>query len=260
MHARARRAAAAARASHRRSPLVAALISLGRRLGAPAPTGGLARRIEAAGSPLGLGPGDVMALKLAAALTAFAVVLPWSAALPGRLPVVALIASAPLGFLAPDAALRRRARRRGGAMETELGDVLDLLRVAVAAGLGVERALAEVGSRHPGGLAAELRRTAAEIGLGVDREAALAALARRAPAAGVPELVAALRRAARTGAPLAGTLAAQALEARGAHARRIADRAARAAPRMQLVIALVLVPSVFLLVAAALLPGALATA
>jgi tight adherence protein C len=65
-------------------------------------------------------------------------------------------------------------------------------------------------------------------------------------------LVAAIDRAQRHGAPLADTLDAQARQARAERARRIRDRAARAAPKIQLVIALLLVPSILLLVAAAL--------
>jgi tight adherence protein C len=71
----------------------------------------------------------------------------------------------------------------------------------------------------------------------------------------VPTLVAALRRADRHGAPLGPTLAAQALDARANRARRAAEGAARAGPKIQLVVALMLVPSVLLLVAAALLPA-----
>ena len=81
----------------------------------------------------------------------------------------------------------------------------------------------------------------------------MAALAARCPIHGVVALVAAVGRAQRHGAPLGETLAAQATEARADRARRIRERAGRAAPKIQLVIALLLVPSVLLLVAAALL-------
>ena len=79
-------------------------------------------------------------------------------------------------------------------------------------------------------------------------------LERRAPAAGTGPLIAALRRAARHGAPLGPSLEAQAAEARARTARRHTESAARAAPQVQLVVALLLVPSVLLLVAAALIP------
>lgn len=81
---------------------------------------------------------------------------------------------------------------------------------------------------------------------------ALAGMVERVPLPEVRALVAALDRARRHGAPLAETLAAQARDARFALARRVREDAARAGPKMQLVVALLLVPSVLLLVAAAL--------
>ncbi len=66
-------------------------------------------------------------------------------------------------------------------------------------------------------------------------------------------LIGAIERGARLGAPLADALAAQAREARALRAARVREHAARAAPKIQLVVALALVPSVLLLVAAATL-------
>jgi len=57
------------------------------------------------------------------------------------------------------------------------------------------------------------------------------------------------------GVTFAGTLAAQAEQARARRAQRCAEAAARASPKIQLVVALLLVPSVLLLVAAALIPS-----
>jgi tight adherence protein C len=193
-----------------------------------------------------------MAVKAGAALTALPAGLPIAAAMPGRLgPVVALAAPA-CAFLAPDAWLARRTRRRQRAMAAELADVLDLLRVAADAGLSPARALAEVGRRRHGALAAELRTAAMRIDLGVPRAEALAGLERRCPVAGVAPLVAALLRAERHGAPLGPALAALAADARAAHAQRLRDQAARAAPKIQLVVALLLVPAVMLLIGASL--------
>jgi tight adherence protein C len=236
----------------RAARLVALLARLGDRLGAPAPAGDLATRIEAAGAPLGLTGADVSAVKAGAALVALLAGAPLAPALPGRLPLLAPLALPVAGFLAPDWLLARRARARGRAMEAELPDLLDLLRVSIEAGLAPGRALGDVGRGHTGVLAREWRRTAEELELGLPRDEALARLARRCPVPAVSALAAAIRRAERHGAPLAGTLAAQAEEARAARARRIRERAAKAAPKIQLVVALLLVPSVLLLVAAAL--------
>jgi tight adherence protein C len=232
---------------------VTLLARLGRRLGAPAPPRDLAERIDAAGAPLGLTVADAMAVKGAGALVALLAGAPLAASLPGRLPLVGAVALPAAGWFALDLVLARRTRRRARHMARELPDLLDLLRVSVEAGLPLQRALAEVGRRHNGPLAAELERVSGEITLGIPRDDAMEALTRRCPLPGVKSLVAAVERAHRHGAPLAGTLAAQAREARAARARRIRDRAARAAPKIQLVVALLLVPSVLLLVAAALL-------
>jgi tight adherence protein C len=64
--------------------------------------------------------------------------------------------------------------------------------------------------------------------------------------------VGALRRSARHGSPLGPALGAIAADARAERARRVRDSAARAAPKVQLIVALLLVPAVLLLVAAAL--------
>ena len=240
------------RATPVRRVAAALLARAGHRLAGRAPRH-LAARLETAG--LDTPPGDVMAAKAGAALVALLATLPLAADLSGRLGAALTALAAAGAFLAPDLLIRRRARARTTAIDTELGDVLDLLRVAVAAGLSPGRALAEVGRRHAGTLAAELDRVAQAVALGVPLTDALTGLERRTGAAGVAPLVATLRRAARHGAPLGPSLAAQAAEARGRTARRHTEAAARAAPQVQLVVALLLVPSVLLLVAAALIPA-----
>jgi tight adherence protein C len=254
----ARRHARAARPEHagetqRGAPRAVALLArLGRGAGLRAPRS-LQARIAAAG--LDIPVADVMAVKAGAAVAGLAAGAVLAADAPGRLGMALLLAASAGGYLAPDVNLRRRARARGRAIESELADVLDLLRVAVAAGLAPRRALAEVGRRHPGLLAAELRRAAQRAELGIPAATAIRELRARAPAAGMAPLAAALLRAERHGAPLAPTLAAQAAEARARAAQRQAEAAARAAPQIQLVVALLLVPAVMLLVAAALLPA-----
>jgi tight adherence protein C len=240
-------------AARLRDRLLALLARLGRRAGPAAVPGDLARRLVAAGSPFGMDAADAMAVRAGAAVAGLAVAVPLGQALPGRLGPVVAVALPAAAFLALDLWLLRRARQRGAAMERELADLLDLLRVAVGAGLPLDRALGEVGRRTTGLLACEWRTFAAQVELGLPREQALALLTERCPSARVAALVRTLERAARHGAPVGEALAAQAREARAAEARRLHERAARAAPKIQLVVALLLVPSVLLLVGAALL-------
>jgi tight adherence protein C len=240
------------RRSWLRARAVVLLARLGRSLGAKAPRA-LGDRVAAAG--LGVSASDVMGAKAGAAVVGLGAAVAVAPAAPGRLAPVILLAAPAAAFCLPDAYLRRRTRRRRRAMEAELADVLDLLRVAVAAGLAPKRALAEVGRRHPGTFARELRRVAGLTALGIPAADALAELERRCPTAGIAPLTAALGRAERHGAPLGPALAAQAARAREHGARRTVEAAARAAPQIQLVVALLLVPAVMLLVAAALLPA-----
>jgi tight adherence protein C len=230
------------------------LARLARGAGARAAPRDLHARIAAAGAPLDLTVADVMALKAAGAVAGLLLALPLATALPGRLGIALALCAPAGGFRAPDVALARRARARAARAAGELADVLDLLRVAVEAGLPAGRALAEVGRGFAGEglLAAELGAAAARMELGATRAEALAELVERCPLDGVATLVAAIARSDRHGAPLAPALHALAAEARAEQARRVRDGAARAAPKIQLVVALVLVPAVMLLVAAVL--------
>jgi tight adherence protein C len=241
------------RSRRARGRLVALCVSLGRRLrpSAVAPRE-LEARIAAAGVPGGLGVGEAMALKLGAAAVAAPCSVPLAAVLPGRLGIVAMALAPAGGFMAPDLWLTRRGRRRADAIRRELPAMLDLLRVSVESGLSLGAALGEVGCRTRGPLAREWLAVGRACALGVPLAVALAGLRRRAPLPEVEALCSALGRAARHGSPLAATLEAQARHARLARRRRIQEQAARAAPKIQLVVALLLVPSVLLLVAAAL--------
>ena len=170
----------------------------------------------------------------------------------GRLaPLVALGLPA-AGFLAPDAALERAARRRRGRALGALPDALDLLAVGVASGRSPNRVLADIAGAAGGPLAAELGVVVAEIECGSSQSQAVEALRDRIGGAELGSLAAALERSRRFGSPLAEQLHDLAAGLRREGRRRIEECASRAAPKIQLVIALVLVPSVLLLLVAAL--------
>ena len=240
------------------------LVTLGTRL-RPGQTGDLRARLAGAGAeadlrarlaaardPAGFGVRELMAAKLGAALVARIAGTLVASVAPGRLGYAIVLAAPLAGFLAPDVWLARAAAERARRVRRELPPLLDLLRVTVEAGASLGEALRAVGERSEGPLAQELRAVGRQVRLGVPLAVALDGLVERVPLAEVRALVRALDRARRHGAPLADTLAAQARDARFALARRIREEAARAGPKIQLVVALLLVPSVLLLVAAAL--------
>jgi tight adherence protein C len=212
----------------------------------------LRARLIAAGEPAGLSVRDWVALKAACAFVALPLFGLLFAGAPGRILMLVLVAAPVGGFFAPDVWLARLCRQRGEAASRELPDMLDLLRVTVEAGMPPVRGIGVVAAEFDGTLAAEWRRVVAAVAFGASQDEALAGLRERLPADAITALVEALRRALRHGAPLGRTLALQAARARERRHSEIRERAARAGPKIQLVVALLLVPAVLLIVAAGL--------
>jgi len=249
------RARRRARAPRRRTRVLPVLLTWLARRGVSGPAGDLEVLLAAAGAPRWLGAGETMAAKSALAGAAALVALGLGGALPGRLGLLAVVVAPAGGFLLPDLVLKRGARARARAARAEAPDLLDRVRLASDAGLPPAAALARAARHDDGPLATELRALAAATGLGAPREQALHRLTARLPVPEARALAAAVRRSERHGAPLGPAVAALALGARAERGRRVRDRAQRAAPKIQLVVALLLVPAVLLLVSAGLLAG-----
>lgn len=174
-------------------------------------------------------------------------------AAPGRLSWLVLGGLPAAGFLAPDALLERLARRRRERLVGALPDALDLLAVGAAGGRGIAKGLAEIAESGQGPLASELAVAVAEISAGRPQARALASLRDRVGGSEVAALVATVDRSRRYGSPLADQLRRQATALRTERRRAVQEQAARAAPKIQLVVALILVPSVLLMIAAGLI-------
>ncbi len=175
---------------------------------------------------------------------------------PGRTALVVFLLGPMAGFLAPGVWRERQARRRRRRLVAALPDALDLLAVSAGAGRGPAAGLEQIARAGEGPLAEELRLTLAELSCGTPLGAALRSLRARVPGAEMARLVAAIERSRRFGSPLADQLRRQASALRRDSRREIEDRAARAAPKIQLVVALVLVPSVLLMITAGLIANA----
>jgi tight adherence protein C len=177
-------------------------------------------------------------------------------AAPGRLSWLVALALPAAGFVAPDALRARRERRRRSLLVAALPDALDLLAVGTAAGRSPAAGFAEIAWGGAGPLAEELSATVAELECGRPLGEALAGLRTRVPGSEVATLCASIERSRRFGSPLADQLRRQATALRREQRRAVEERAARAAPKIQLVVALVLVPSVLLMIAAGLIANA----
>jgi tight adherence protein C len=198
----------------------------------------------------------VLVAKLAGAALGGAAAWLTAPVAPGRLALLVLVGLPSAGFLLPDALRERERRRRRRRLVAALPDAADLLAVASGAGRGPASAFADVARSGSGPLAAELRVLVAELECGMPLSSGLRRLRERSPSPEVAALCAAIERSHRLGSPLAEQLRRQAGSLRRDQRRAVEERAARAAPKIQLVVALVLVPSVLLMIAAALIANA----
>lgn len=144
-------------------------------------------------------------------------------------------------------------RRRQAAIDSELPDFLDVLGVTVTAGLGFRQAVERVCEFHSGPLAEEMRTVMQEMSVGVSRRRAFVALRDRTRSEGVGAFVTALLQAEELGVPLSSALEDIASDVRKEHAQRIRQVAAKAGPKVSLVVTLTIVPGTLLLIGSAIL-------
>jgi len=213
---------------------------------------GLTARLTRAGLADRISPEALIAAKLGGALAGTLWAMIVAPAAPSRLGWIVAMGLPAAGFLGPDAWIERRARRRLRALRAGLPNALDLLAVGTAAGRSPLAGLSELGAGE-GPLARELAMLSAESSCGLPQSEALDSLRKRAPVREVSAMCGVIERSRRYGSPLADQLREQATALRGIQRRRIEEQAARAAPKIQLAVALLLVPSVLLMIAAGLL-------
>jgi tight adherence protein C len=174
------------------------------------------RRLELAGLAGKHTPEEVAATQLVLAGLGLVGGFLWAGF--GDLPVGWALAAAIVlpvaGALAMPSWLSRSMRARQDRVRMDLPEVLDLLAIAVEAGLGFEAALELVGRDIPGPLADELRRSLREMELGATRKEALHGLKRRTDVFEVNTFVLALTQADALGVPVGRVLRAQADEVR----------------------------------------------
>jgi tight adherence protein C len=209
-------------------------------------------RIARAGMEERLSVPAIVAAKLIGALAGLLTGLVAAPAAPGRLALVVAVGMPAAGFLAPDAWLERRARARLRSVRGALPDALDLLAVGASAGRSPLAGMVEI-ARGDGPLARELSVLAAEASCGAPQRQVLESLRDRVPVSEVAGMCGVIERSRRYGSPLAEQLSDQASSLRAVQSRRVEEHAARAAPKIQLAVALLLVPSVLLMIAAGLL-------
>jgi tight adherence protein C len=169
--------------------------------------------------------------------------------------IVFVPAFAGLGWLFVDFSLAGAAKRRQAVIDRDLPDFLDVLTVTVGAGLGFRDALGRVGAAMGGPLGAEILIAIQQMGLGASRRSALEGLRDRNDSEPLAAFVTALLQAEELGTPLAATLTSIAEDMRKEFGQRARREAARAAPRVSLIVTMIVVPGAVALILGALLAG-----
>lgn len=126
------------------------------------------------------------------------------------------------------------ATRRKTAMERQLPDMLDLLSVSVAAGLGFERAMLHIINTMEGPLIDEFTVTYREMSMGRSRKDALALLGDRCGVDDLTAVTGALIQAGELGIPIRNVLQTQATAIRRSHRSKVQEKAAKVSTKILL--------------------------
>ncbi len=221
------------------------------------PLAEVTRLPERAGRPEGMTDADLPALRAGALAVFGAFGAPALVLVGGGVGLVAACALTGFGWLYPELWLRSLAARRVERIERRAPLALDVVAASVAAGVGVDQALAGAATAVDGPLRDELDRTHANLALGRLRAEEFRDLGDRSGSPTLVRLAAALIASDRLGVPLADSLRAEATRARRDRALAVQERAAKAGPRILVVVVFVLVPASMLPLVAAVALGAL---
>ena len=190
-------------------------------------------RLNLAGNPAHLTPAAFEAIRYGAA--ALLVALGLIAGLLTGNPTTALLAAVVgglAGFWLPVLALNQAASARRTAIERNLPDAVDLLTLAVEAGLSLDAGMADVTARFDNALGDEFGKVLRETRLGRPRMAALEDMGRRSGVAELHNLVQAITQSEQMGIGIARSLRVQASELRRTRRASAQERAAQASLRM----------------------------
>lgn len=206
------------------------------------------RKLEMAGNPARMDPSFFLTLRLILAVVfgglIFVVFLVtgrnWVQGL--ALTVVFLL----LGFMFPDMWLSSKISRRQKGVFRAMPDALDLLTVCVEAGLGFDAAMSKVQEKWENELALEFGRVIQEIRLGKLRRDALRDMAERIGVAELTSFVAAVIQSEQLGVSLAKVLRIQSDQMRVRRRQMAEEEAHRAPIKMIFPIALLIFPSILI--------------
>ena len=229
-------------------PLVAGLGRTAKRVTPIGMRERIARKLVLAGSPSGMDAEKVAAFKifgsLGAALLCYGLVVMGGG---NRLLLTAApIFGAAVGYLIPGGGLGQKAINRQEAIRKAMPDTMDLLTIAVEAGLGFDAAMAHVRRNVPGPLSDEIGRMLQEIQLGIPRVDAFRDLAARTDVEELRAFVLAMVQADTFGISIAKVLRAQSKELRMKRRQRAEEKAQKIPVKLLFPLIFCILPSMFI--------------
>jgi tight adherence protein C len=153
-----------------------------------------------------------------------------------------------IGFFIPDLWIARRGTARQHAIRQNLPEVLDLMAIAVQAGMGLEGAIELVSRKLPGPLGDELHRLLQEVQLGASRRQALQNLRDRTEVMELSTFALALIQADTVGSPIAEVLQAHAGEMRMLRRQRAREQAAKLPVKLLFPLLFTIFPALMIIV------------
>ena len=210
----------------------------------------LQQQLIMAGEPGGMSPVDFLGLRLLGmvGMATLTTMLLLNAHLPPANKFLFALAGGIFGYLYPGMWLKSRIRKRQAAILRAFPDVLDMLTIAVSAGLGFDAALMRVVDKWQNPLTDELHKVLYEMRMGVPRADALRHLADRTGVPEVASFVAIVIQAEKLGSSIADVLQAQADTVRERR-RQWAEEQVRKAPvKMLIPLILFIFPSLFVVI------------
>jgi len=153
-----------------------------------------------------------------------------------------------VGGLVPSYWLRHRIKVRRERVTNDLPDLLDLMCISVAAGLGLEQAMQVSCARFESPVCDELRLTLREMELGLSRHDALENMKLRTDIDDLVTFAVVLSQADALGLPIGRVLQAQADEMRDKRRQRAREKAAKVPVKILFPLAICFLPAIMIIV------------
>jgi tight adherence protein C len=195
----------------------------------------LDNRLELAGRPGNITPADFGAIRLVAAAIVGAIGLLLGILLATTLyMVLGLAIGAVLGYYAPVLWLKQKVDARRAEIQKGLPDAMDLLVIAVDAGLGFDAALARVTDKYKNALSDMFAKVLREVSLGRPRLEAMDEMGRSSGVDDLHNFIQAIIQSEQFGTGIGKILRIQADEMRRKRRQRAQEKAAQATLKMML--------------------------